>query len=323
MPRRNNMLPPQLVHTQERRHTQFRPNRFSAAINCFLPNGYTRIRGNLLRCKRERFRARCNRRKRSLSKTIRHRHTAPALFAQLFAHKRNSISAYVPLSRRAPHSLPTRTLAAGSVEHRPVRIDFKSVRGEQMALHRRQFRAAHVDEFAAVFTLAVKIRFRIVPFFTAGVFETGGTVSVDDVFVDDALFDHVFELAVHRRRTDRFAVRFKIRPNRMHRDVRTFHRFQKCEQFFVLFCFVLTFRIHTRKFLKMRTVLILPNFARCCQGEEAEVYTGGMRRYKKQKGSRSFLFSCDNFYILLKCKNILRSQRLLVSRLIKKINQWL
>jgi len=115
-----------------------------------------------------------------------------------------------------------------------------------MALHRRKFRTAHVDEFAAVFTLAVKIRFRIVPFFTAGVFETGGTVSVDDVFVDDALFDHVFELAVHRRRTDRFAVRFKIRTDRMHRDMRIFHRFQKCEEFFVLFCFVLTFRIHTR-----------------------------------------------------------------------------
>jgi len=115
-----------------------------------------------------------------------------------------------------------------------------------MALHRRKFRTAHVDQLAAVFAFAVKIRFRAVPFFAAGVFETGGTVGVDDVFVDDALFDHVFEPAVYRRRTDRFTVRFKIRTDRMHRNVRAFHRFQKCEQFFVLFCFVLTFRIHTR-----------------------------------------------------------------------------
>jgi len=103
-----------------------------------------------------------------------------------------------------------------------------------------------VDQLAAVFAFAVKIRLRAVPFFAAGVFETGGAVGVDDVFVDDALFDHVLEPAVHRRRTDRFAVRFKIRTNRMHRDVRTFHRFQKGKQFFVLFCFILTFRIHTR-----------------------------------------------------------------------------
>jgi len=115
-----------------------------------------------------------------------------------------------------------------------------------MALHRRKFRTAHVDQLAAVFAFAVKKRFRAVPFFAAGVFETGGTVGVDDVFVDDALFDHVFEPAVYRRRTDRFTVRFKIRTDRMHRNVRAFHRFQKCEQFFVLFCFVLTFRIHTR-----------------------------------------------------------------------------
>ena len=135
-----------------------------------------------------------------------------------------------------------------------------------MALHRRQFRTANVDELAAVFALAVKIRFCTVPFFATDVFETGGTVGIDDVFVDNALFDHVFEPAVYRRRTDRFAVRFKIRTDRMHRDVRTFHRFQKCDQFFVLFCFVLTFRIHTRN-PKMRTVLILPNSARYCQGD--------------------------------------------------------
>lgn len=246
MPRHKNILPLPPAHTREQRHTQFRPNRFSAAINCFLPNGYTRIRGNPLHCKRERFRELCTRRKRSLSKIIRHKHIALASFAPLFAHKRNSISAYVSFSRRTPCVLSPRTFAAGSVEHRPVRIDFKSVRCQQMALHRRKFRTAHVDQLAAVFAFAVKIRFRVVPFFAAGVFETGGAVGVDDVFVDDALFDHVFEPAVYRRRADRFAVRFKIRTDRMHRNVRTFHRFQKCEQFFVLFCFVLTFRIHTR-----------------------------------------------------------------------------
>ena len=271
MPRHKNILPLPPAHTREQRHTQFRPNRFSAAINCFLPNGYTRIRGNPLHCKRERFRERCTRRKRSLSKIIRHRRIPPECFAPHAAHKRNSNSAYSPPLRLSPHSLSPRTFAAGSVEHRPVRIDFKSVRGQQVALHRRQFRTAHVDELAAVFAFAVEMRFRTALLFSAGVFETGGTVGVDDVLVDDALFDHVFELAVHRRRTDRFAVRFKIRTDRMHRDVRTFHRFQKCEQFFVLFCFVLTFRIHTRN-PKMRTVLILPNSARCCQGEGTEVF---------------------------------------------------
>lgn len=246
MPRHKNILPLPPAHTREQRHTQFQPNRFSAAINCFLPNGYTRTRDNPLRCKRERFRELCTRRKRSLSKIIRHRRIPPDRFAPLFAHKRNSISAYVSFSRRTPCVLPPRTFAAGSVKHRPVRIDFKSVRGQQMALHRRKFRTAHVDQLAAVFAFAVKIRFRAVPFFAAGVFETGGAVGIDDVFVDDAFFNHVFEPAVHSRRTDRFAVRFKIRTDRMHRNVRAFHRFQKCEQFFVLFCFVLTFRIHTR-----------------------------------------------------------------------------
>ena len=94
MPRHKNILPLPPAHTREQRHTQFRPNRFSAAINCFLPNGYTRIRGNPLHCKRERFRERCTRRKQSLSKTIRHKHIALASFAPLFAHKRNSSSAY-------------------------------------------------------------------------------------------------------------------------------------------------------------------------------------------------------------------------------------
>lgn len=136
MPRHKNILPLPPAHTREQRHTQFRPNRFSAAINCFLPNGYTHIRGNHLRCKRERFRERCTRRKQSLSKTIRHKHIALASFAPLFAHKRNSISAYVSFSRRTPCVLSPRTFAAGSVEHRPVRIDFKSVRCQQMALHR-------------------------------------------------------------------------------------------------------------------------------------------------------------------------------------------
>jgi len=135
-----------------------------------------------------------------------------------------------------------------------------------------------VDQLAAVFAFAVKIRFRAVPFFAAGVFETGGTVGIDDVLVDYALFDHVFEPAVYRRRTDGFAVRFKIRTDRMYRDVRTFHRFQKREQFFVLFCFVLTFHIHTHN-PKMRMILILPNSARCCQGEGAEVFHAHARRY--------------------------------------------
>lgn len=115
-----------------------------------------------------------------------------------------------------------------------------------MVLHRRQFRTAHMDEFAAVFAFAVKIRLRAVPLLSSDVFETGGAVGIDDVFVDDAFFDHVFKLTVYRRRTDRFAVRFKIRANRMYRDMRIFHRFQKGKQFFVLFCFVLTFRVHTR-----------------------------------------------------------------------------
>lgn len=95
MPRYKNILPHLSAHTQKKKSPQTQPNRLSAAINYFLPNGYTRTRDSHRRCKYERFRELCARAKRSLLKIILHRRIPPGCFAPHPAYTHNPIFAYI------------------------------------------------------------------------------------------------------------------------------------------------------------------------------------------------------------------------------------
>ena len=113
-----------------------------------------------------------------------------------------------------------------------------------MLANRGKFLAVEVDERAAALAFAMEAGVDALARRLRDIFEAGGAVRVDEIFVDDALGDEVFQLPVHGRLPDRHALLPAVGAHIRGGHMPAGKTREICNQDIALPCLVFVSRIH-------------------------------------------------------------------------------